>query len=244
MRHIIAKAAVSLLLSAGLAEAEGLHWTYEGAEGPAQWGALSTEFGACASGHEQSPIDLKGAVTAATSVPALDWNADADWTVSNNGHTVQASASNGGSMVIDGKTYELLQFHLHTPSEHAIDGKRAPMEVHFVHKAADGALAVIGVMMGAGGANEALDKVVAAAPAHAGEAHLGPIDFVSLLPSDRSFFRYQGSLTTPPCSETVLWTVMQSQVAVSDEAISAFSRLFEMNARPLQETHRRFILSQ
>lgn len=219
------------------------HWTYDGAEGPASWGTLTEDFGLCAIGQEQSPVNLTRAIRAEAEAVQLFWNAAADWTVSNNGHTIQVSTKNGGLMTVDGTDFELAQFHFHTPSEHAIDGRRSPMEVHFVHKSASGALAVVGVMIEGGGTNGLFEAIMAAAPALEGEAGVGVRDPGGLLPSQAGFYRYQGSLTTPPCSETVLWTVMKEPVQVSERQIQAFRQIFAMNARPLQDVHRRFVLA-
>jgi carbonic anhydrase len=224
---------------AGAALAEDTHWSYGEA---AHWGEISAEFASCLMGDEQSPIDLSYGVVAVPDMVAIHWTDTAEWEVVNNGHTIQLNAENAGFITIADEEYELLQFHFHLPSEHAVDGERAPMEVHFVHKAKGGGLAVIGVLMVGGGENAAFDKIMVAAPHEHGEAALGEVDLASLLPETQRFYRYHGSLTTPPCSEIVLWTVMQEPVAVSDAAIAAFGRIFEMNARPLQMVNRRFLL--
>ncbi len=223
--------------------ASPVHWTYEGAEGPAHWAELDKDFAACGLGQQQSPIDLTDGVQA--DLPPLQphWSASAEWTVTNNGHTVQASAKDAGTLTIDGVSYDLLQFHFHHPSEHLVNGKPAPMEVHFVHRAANGSLAVVGVMLVGGGQPGPLDTLLAAAPATAGEAPAGHLDPNALMPKEGGYWRYAGSLTTPPCSEVVSWTVMHSPVQVSDAAIAAFSKLIPENARPVQQLHRRYLLS-
>lgn len=218
------------------------HWSYGGAEGPEYWGSLAETFGTCRTGAEQSPINLTITGPTGGDPVQLFWNAQADWTVVNNGHTIQANTDNGGMMTVDGKDFALLQFHFHTPSEHAIEGRRSDMEVHFVHKAASGELAVLGVMIEGGGRNQLFDAIIGAAPRVTGEAATGMRDPSALLPSDPSFFRYQGSLTTPPCSETVLWTVLSQPIQVSDAQIDAFQALYAMNARPLQALNRRYVL--
>ena len=235
----------ALVLSAALpAQAEGgHHWGYSGAEGPAHWGTLSPDFAACAAGMQQSPIDIAHPVAA--KLPALtpDWSKTAEWTVSNNGHTVQASAAGAGGVTIDGTRFDLLQFHFHHPSEHAVASVRTPMEVHFVHRSAAGKLAVIGVMLKGGGAPGMLDQIMAAAPKTAGSVTAGRMDPAALLPASGGYWRYQGSLTTPPCSEIVSWTVMKQAVPVSDAAIAAFQTLMPADARPLQPLNRRYLLS-
>ncbi|ANK79564.1 MAG: hypothetical protein TEF_01210 [Rhizobiales bacterium NRL2] len=231
-------------MGAAAAWAADTHWSYAGADGPAQWAALSESFAACGGGVQQSPVDIvePDSVEAELEEIELAWNAGAAWTVLNNGHTIQVQAPDAGHAVIDGERFDLLQFHFHSPSEHAIDGERWPMEVHFVHAAEDGRLAVIGVMMSGGGANGLFERVMDAAPAAKGEAALGAADARALMPGDDDFFRYQGSLTTPPCSEIVLWSVMEGSVAVSDGAIAKFRDIHAMNARPLQPLNRRYVL--
>lgn len=242
--RLLAAAGFTAAMGAAGAWAAEPHWSYDGAEGPAQWAALSEDFAACGGGAQQSPVDIvePDAVEAELEEIELAWNADAAWTVLNNGHTIQVQAPDAGHAVIGGERFELLQFHFHSPSEHAIGGERWPMEVHFVHAAGDGRLAVIGVMMSGGGANGLFERVMDAAPAAKGEAALGAADARALMPGDDDFFRYQGSLTTPPCSEIVLWSVMEGAVAVSDAAIAKFRDLYAMNARPLQPLNRRYVL--
>lgn len=222
--------------------AHAAHWSYEGATGPEHWADLDSAAAVCALGAEQSPINLTRAIAAEAEPVQLFWNKTADWVVENNGHTVQASTANGGMMTVDGKDFLLKQFHFHIPSEHAIDGRRAAMEVHFVHKSEDGALAVLGVMLEEGGENDLFSAVMARAPQAEGKAEIGPRNPLDLLPTEAGFFRYQGSLTTPPCAETVLWTVLKQPIKVGRAQIEAFSAMFSMNARPLQEARRRFVL--
>lgn len=219
----------------------GPHWDYDGGDGPEDWDKVSHDYKVCGEGHEQSPIDLTGGVDAEVANIALHWT-PAAWQVVNNGHTLQVEGGNGGYALIDGERFDLLQFHFHTPSEHAIDGRRFPMEAHFVHKAADGRLAVIGVMMMPGGPNPLFSAIMNKAPAEEGGAALGQIDQRGLVSPINGVYRYQGSLTTPPCSETVLWTVLTIPVLVQEADIAAFAKLFPMNARPLQPLHRRYLL--
>ncbi len=232
---------VALALAGGAPASE--KWGYEGETGPEYWGTLSPEFAACSQGTQQSPVDVTGGVDAAIGDVAIHWK-PAAWEVLNNGHTIQAQAEDAGHVTIGGKDYALLQFHFHAPSEHAIEGRRSPMEVHFVHKADDGALAVIGVMMEGGGENALFDSIMAVAPEDIATAEMGEADARALLPDDKSDFRYQGSLTTPPCSEIVSWSVLQAPVSVSDQAIERFRALHDGNARPLQPLNRRYILAE
>lgn len=222
---------------------EGAHWTYEGHDGPQEWGSLEKGFSACSVGTQQSPINLEGAVKAESAGPVLAWKPFA-YKVVNNGHTIQADVTgDGGTATMGGKTYALKQFHFHAPSEHAIDGKRTAMEAHFVHAAPEGGLLVAGVFMVPGAANAAFSSLMAAAPRKAGDKTLAaPLDPTGFLPSARGTYRYEGSLTTPPCSEIVDWNVFGAPIEVAQADIDAFRAIFPMNARPLQAVNRRFLL--
>jgi carbonic anhydrase len=218
------------------------HWSYGGEGGPEHWAELAPENRACSSGIQQSPIDLAGAMQAGIDAPHPRWIAARGATVVNNGHTIQVDLS-GGGVELNGKPYALKQFHFHHPSEHTINGKSFPLEVHFVHAAADGDLAVIGVMFLEGSYNPSLDPIWATAPAREGKAAVAfEIDVASFLPPESSAFRYEGSLTTPPCSETVHWTVMASPITASADQLAAFATLFPHNARPVQPLNRRYVL--
>ncbi|HEY2356177.1 MAG TPA: carbonic anhydrase family protein [Phenylobacterium sp.] len=218
------------------------HWLYEGPEGPEEWGKLDPGFQACGAGSEQSPIDLVGAVKSDLAPLRIDWTPQANEVV-NNGHTIQANVKDGGGLTLADARFGLSQFHFHTPSEHALDGKRTQMEAHFVHADGKGHLAVVGVLMTPGAAHAGFAQLMAVAPRHEGSGTLtSPVDPNSFLPSDRRRFRYEGSLTTPPCSETVDWNVFATPIEVAQSDIEAFKTIFPMNARPLQRTGRRFVL--
>jgi len=219
------------------------HWSYGGEGGPAHWGELAPENGPCATGAQQSPIDLSGAMSASIGTPQPHWLPAHGGMIVNNSHTIQVDVSNGGGLKLDGKDYTLKQFHFHHPSEHTVDGKQFPLEVHFVHASGDGDLAVVGVLFNEGAANPNLDAIWATAPGREGKAAVAfDIDVANFLPAKHDAFRYEGSLTTPPCSETVHWTVMASPQTVSPSQIAAFSALFPSNARPVQPLNRRYVL--
>jgi carbonic anhydrase len=230
-------------LCAGAARAaDAPHWDYEGHGGAQKWGDLDGGYRTCSVGTEQSPIDLSGAVKATLDPLQFNWKPQA-FKIVNNGHTIQANAAPGSTLVVGKVTYNLLQFHFHAPSEHAVNGKRFAMEVHFVHAAADGRLAVVGVFMQPGRKNAAFAAIMQAAPRTEGEKTLGePIDPRQLLPASKTLFRYEGSLTTPPCSEVVDWNVFEQPIEVADADIKAFQAIFPMNARPLQPLNRRYLL--
>lgn len=219
------------------------HWGYDGEGGPEQWGQLQPDFKVCELGVEQSPTDLIGAVRAEVGGVSPLFQ-PTPLKILNNGHTVQVNCAPGSRTLIGGETFDLLQFHFHHPSEHLLAGKGFDLELHFVHKSAAGQLAVLGVFIRPGAENAALAPVWAAMPAEPAEeqavgATVRPAD---LLPAERGFFRYQGSLTTPPCSEGVLWTVFKQPIEASDAQIRQFAALFPGNARPAQPIHRRFLL--
>lgn len=228
------------------AAGKGAHWGYEGEEGPKHWGDLSKDYAACGAGHEQSPVDLGKPVSSVLSDLSIEWGATGIDVV-NNGHTIQANADPGSRVVQAGKAHKLAQFHFHHPSEHAVAGKRFPMEAHFVHAADDGALAVLGVFMEGGASGgpvvDTIDAIWKVAPKSKGKSKgSGKIVPAHLLPSDRAVYRYAGSLTTPPCSEIVSWTVFKTPIKVRQAQIETFAKLFPMNARPLQAINRRFLL--
>jgi carbonic anhydrase len=218
------------------------HWSYEGATGPANWGDLDAADKVCAIGSQQSPIAIEGSIPAELPPLKLDWKRQADAIV-NNGHTIQLNFDDGGALKVGPDSYKLVQFHFHHPSEHLIDGKPAAMEIHFVHRNEAGKLAVIGVLVKPGKPNSAFAKIIAAAPASAGEPVKAPgADPRGLLPKSRGYYYYSGSLTTPPCSETVEWIVLKQPIEVAESDIAAFAKLYPMNARPVQQIDRRFVL--
>lgn len=230
-----------LCAKSGLA-AESTHWGYEGHSGPDHWGELASENAACSVGAQQSPLDITGAIEAELPKITIGWNAGQGMIV-NNGHTIQVNMPAGSKLDRGDKAYELVQFHFHAPSEHRVDGKAFPMEVHFVHKNASGGLGVIGVFMVPGAANAAFAGLAAAFPSEAGKEAAVMVDPRGLLPGKLGYWTYEGSLTTPPCSEIVDWMVAKEPIEVAAADIEKFTRLYAMNARPTLATNRRFILS-
>ncbi len=226
------------------------HWTYEGEKGPRFWGKLDPIFSVCDKGRNQSPIDI--AKTSPATLPKLrsDFSPAKLQIVHhehiadeiNNGHTIQINYTEGDTLTIGDTNYELLQFHFHAPSEHTIHGKHYPMEVHFVHKSQSGALAVVGVFIEQGAHNKAFDPIWANLPKQKGvESHFEHVnvDVDSLLPHSHNSYRYDGSLTTPPCSEVVKWIVMKSPIQLSKEQIQTFTSIIKGNNRPVQPLHHR-----
>ena len=220
------------------------HWGYEGEHGPEHWGSLDPGFAVCSNGREQSPIDLTGAEQEGLSEIIFEY-APSPISILNNGHTIQVDYQAGSGIVLDGTRYGLVQFHFHHRSEHTVDGADFPLEMHLVHADADGALAVVGVLVEEGGANEALAPVFRQMPGEAGPAAMveGTVDAAALLPGRRTTWRYAGSLTTPPCSEGVSWLVMTEPVTASRGQIEAFKALFPVNNRPVQPLNGRRLVT-
>jgi len=220
-----------------------VRWSYEGSDGPANWGDLDPANRICSAGGQQSPIDIRETIRAQLTPLRVIWEKRAG-TVVNNGHTIQLTMGESSVLGYGSSNFRLLQFHFHHPSEHLVAGKSFPMEVHFVHANAAGALAVVGVLIAAGRTNAVFNKIVSTMPEKEGPAVAADraINPNALLPSARSYYRYEGSLTTPPCSETVDWLLLTDPVQVAEADIGRFARLFPMNARPAQKTNRRFVL--
>ena len=219
------------------------HWTYEGEEGPQHWGELDPTYAVCGTGVHQSPIDISA--PSENDLTNIVFNYQpSEVKILNNGHTVQVNYDSGSFIELDAVRYDLLQFHYHAPSEHVIDGKSFPAEVHLVHKNADGQLAVVGILLEEGNENLAFDPFIKNMPVEKSEAKdIGvTLNANELLPDIQTTFRYSGSLTTPPCSEGVNWLVMTNPVELSSAQLSKLDELFEDNNRPLQEVNDRSIV--
>ena len=222
-----------------------VHWTYAGETGPDRWGALQAEWSPCG-GAGQSPVDIdQTAKSEATDHPVLQilhrpHVADEV----NNGHTIQVNYTQGDTLRLGSDVYVLKQYHFHAPSEHTVRGKHYPMEMHLVHQTDDGRLAVIGVFIEQGAHNKAFDPVWSNLPRTAGgESHLDgvTVDVDQLLPRKSAVYRYDGSLTTPPCSEGVKWMVMATPIQLSAEQIGAFRGIIDGNSRPVQALNGRVV---
>lgn len=220
------------------------HWEYEGEAGPDNWGKLDPSFALCSTGRAQSPIDVVDAIPLDLSNINFSYSPSA-MNIFNNGHTIQVNYDAGSSITYNENTYQLVQFHFHHPSEHFIDGKPSDMEIHFVHRDDVGNLAVVGVMLVAGDAdNEAYAPVFDNLPAEEGEPETTDItvNAADLLPTAKTFYTYTGSLTTPPCSQGVRWLLLTEPVELSEAQIEAFAAIFELNARPVQPLNERDLL--
>lgn len=217
-----------------------VHWTYHGQEGPEHWGALSKDFALCSNGTKQSPIDIVN--RAPKDLPNIVFHYQASIPkIVNNGHTIQVSYDPGNSIEVDGEPYALVQFHFHAPSEHSVNGKLADAEVHLVHQNASGKLAVVGVLINKGAENALIKPVLDSLPNHEGPAQplAAPFNPEGLVPMRQTTFRYEGSLTTPPCTEGVTWLVMTEPIQMSARQLAAFADLFKGNNRPVQPLNQR-----
>lgn len=228
-----------LVLAAGVPTAwaaEGPSWGYNCQDGaPFEWGLLDEEFAQCLEGQEQSPIPISTSGSIHRPLPPLQLEYQtANLRVVNNGHTVEAyiqAGSAGGTLRIGSRTYTLQRFHWHTPSEHWIDGNVFPMELHMVHAAPGGAFLVLGAMVRTGHNNDELDKIWSVLPQHSGdEVNVANFDLSELLPGALESYRYNGSLTTPPCGEGIRWIVLAEPVEMSPQQIEEFRAIFYGNA--------------
>jgi carbonic anhydrase len=221
------------------------HWTYEGAEGPEHWGELSPEWAKCSTGHAQTPIDINHAYAEPIGLDDVVFHYHPlQSNILNNGHTIQVNLPQGDAIEVDGDYYELAQFHFHAPSEHKLDGRRYPIELHLVHKDAKGNLAVVGIFLEEGAENKGLDPVFATMELKAGQEKpiASELDVSLFLPPDHEMMRYTGSLTTPPCSEGVRWIVFTQPVTASAEQLGRFQKMYDHNARPIQALNGRTLL--
>jgi carbonic anhydrase len=237
--------ALSLAIS-NIALADDIHWAYQGLGNPTQWGQLKPDFILCEIGKNQTPINLVETDMIEAKLSSIEFaykNAAAN--VVNNGHTIQINYPEGSSIKIEGQTFNLVQFHFHTPSENQINGKSYPLEVHLVHKNEKGELAVIGVMFEVGNAHELIENIWKKVSSKENEEIKieQELNLMSLLPEQKNYFRFNGSLTTPPCSEGVRWFVMKKPLTVSQAQIYQFKGWMKHdNARPLQPINARPIL--
>ena len=235
-------AAVEAHRARGAGASHGAPWSYAGETGPAAWGGLRPEFATCARGKRQSPIDIRDGIAVELEPVQFDYRASG-FSVIDNGHTVQANVGGGNFIEVGGRRFELVQFHFHRPSEERINGRQYDMSLHLVHKDADGRLAVVGLLLERGAPQPVVQRVWNDLPLerHIEQPASQPLDLNALLPADRGYYTYMGSLTTPPCDEGVLWMVMRQPVTVSQAQIDIFARLYPMNARPVQAASGRLI---
>lgn len=226
----------------------GVHWGYEGEVSPEHWAELSPDYQMCGLGKNQSPVDLQtsSAVKTVKQSPIIfKYDIQPDDVV-NNGHTLQIDSTNKSNhIVLDGQKYYLRQFHFHTPSENKINGKRFPMEGHFVNVSDDGHIAVVAVMYELGQENTDLNRLLAYRSGEENQIQTlkDDIKIKNIMPKKAGYYRFSGSLTTPPCTEGVTWIVLKQHAYISKDQFTAFEELFHHdNARPVQPLNGRLIV--
>lgn len=219
-------------------------WEYSGALGPEFWGQLDPSYRQASSGQHQSPIDIRTAKAANIKLPELKFDYQRELIASlNNGHTIQHNNAPGSFLSVGGQKYALEQFHVHTPSEHTIDGKRFEMELHFVHKTESGAVAVVGVLVQSELGAKLEFPLYNDLPEKAGErvtfeGTRNPSDF---LPRNLEYYSYTGSFTTPPCTEPVRWIIMKNPISAPPKLIERFIGILHYNSRPVQPLNDRVV---
>jgi carbonic anhydrase len=218
------------------------HWSYEGEGAPANWAKLRGDYATCGTGRRQSPIDIRDGIRVDLEPIAFDYKLS-QFRIADNGHTIQVNVGEGSTMTVMGRTYRLIQFHFHKPGEERVNGRTYDMGIHFVHQDDEGRLAVVSVLLDKGAENPLIQTLWNNLPLEVNQdvAPTVAIDLKALLPDNRAYYTYMGSLTTPPCTEDVLWMVLKQPMAISVDQVGIFSRLYRNNARPVQPSNGRLI---
>jgi len=220
------------------------HWDYSVAHGPEHWGDLDPQYALCKNGHHQSPIDIRNPKKA--DLPPIQFNyRTSPLHIIDNGHTIMVNYGSGSFISVGGKKYALKQFHFHRPSEERINGKGYEMVVHLVHADDEGNLAVVAVLLQQGKDNALLHELWNDLPEEKEKEEVlnnVKIDAAGLLPTDRGYYTFPGSLTTPPCSENVTWFVLKHPVTISSAEVEQFAKLYRHDARPTQPLYDRVVL--
>lgn len=247
-KFLVSSLVVTLLSVTLMAEGHGTHWGYTGHEGAENWGDLAPEYSMCKLGKSQTPINIDKTVLACSNdLQMIKFNYVSDSKeVINNGHTIQVNIENGSSIKVDGIEFTLKQFHFHTPSENQINGKNFPLEAHFVHASKDGDLAVVALMFENGVENPLIKKVWEVMPHEADKTAsltLSAKEVEAFLPKNREYYRFSGSLTTPPCSEGVRWFVLKKYATISSAQVEEFLHtVHHENNRPIQPINARKVM--
>jgi carbonic anhydrase len=233
-------AAAAAILAA--APKHGTAWSYEGELGPSNWSKINVDWVKCGTGNRQSPIDLRDGIKVNLEQIAFDYH-PSSFNEVNNGHTIQVTVGGGNFITVGNQTYELQQFHFHRPSEERINGKGTEMVMHLVHRSAEGKIAIVAVLLERGAAHSLMQTIWDNLPLEKQEV-VAPaivIDPKDALPDRREYFTYMGSMSEPPCNEGVLWLVFKQPRQASPAQMALFSRLYPLNARPVQSTAGRMI---
>jgi carbonic anhydrase len=249
MKRLFGSFVVVLVVSglAGIAPivagAESVRWSYTGPNGPAKWGKLEKDFATCASGTTQSPIDIPDATVRKGDIAPLLFNYKASpLRIIDTGYTIRVNYAPDSWLTVQGKRYELNHIDFHKPSEMKIDGKGHDMAAHLWHKAKDGTLAVVAVPLDQGAENALIKTLWSNLPSTRDKENVVDsvqINAVGLLPANKDYYTFAGSLTTPPCTENVTWFVLKRPTPVSADEIAHFARVYPLNARPVQPLNAR-----
>lgn len=219
-------------------------WSYQGKEGPKDWGDLAAAYRTCKTGHAQSPINIQGAKKADLPPLKFDYHA-VPLNIMDNGHTIEVIYAPGSTLTVGDKVYTLKQFHFHHPSEEHVNGHGYDMSAHLVHADSEGHLAVVGVLLEKGAANALIDSIWKNIPKQKEKAVDVPgvtVNAKDLLPPDLGYYAFSGSLTTPPCSEGVTWYVLKNSEPISDAQVATFAKEYPKDARPIQRVNGRELL--
>lgn len=219
-------------------------WSYSGPTGPEFWAALDPSFKLACKGKRQSPINIDSNLKRGTELSALkfDYRPEKMGAI-NNGHTIEHEGNHGSFLRIGNESFSLEQFHVHAPSEHTLDGKSFPIEIHFVHKSRAGKVVVVGIFV----QNDPTSKVAFPyyldLPKTGGEGASaeGVRDLSDFLPKQREYFSYSGSFTTPPCTEDVRWIVMKYAIGIQPKVVERFAAILKGNNRPVQKLNDRVV---
>ena len=235
----------ALMTCSGLMADENLHWGYSDTDGPENWADLSPDYALCGTGVNQSPIDITDTFATELDPLELDYRTGST-TIDNNGHTLQVNVRSGNWLRFGNEEFQLLQLHFHSPSEHRINGEEFPLEAHFVHENDRGELAVVGILFRDGEWNTYLEKIGKTGLRAGGKSVAIDIDFRDLKVSARhdSYYRYNGSFTTPPCTEGIRWFMLKEIGTASPDQAANFVSLIGKDARGPQPLNARIVLER
>jgi carbonic anhydrase len=221
-------------------------WAYAGPNGPAKWAKLEKSFATCGSGTLQSPIDIPDAHARKGDLPPLLFNyKTSPLKIIDDGHTIQVNYAAEGWVSIEGNRYDLAEIRFHKPSEHKISGKGQEMEAQLVHRAKDGKVAVVAVLLDQGKENPLVKTLWSNLPQTKEKENVVAgveINALGLLPQNKEYYAFKGSLTEPPCTEGISWYVLKTPMQISADQVARFAKIYPMNARPVQPLNDRDIL--
>lgn len=214
-------------------------WSYEGLESPEHWSEINRDFKTCQKGHHQSPIDLHINDALPSNQELIIAYLPTHTHIVNNGHSIEFDMDEDNFIAVDNKRFKLKQLHFHADSEHRINGKQFPAEMHLVHEAADGQLVVIALLIEIG-ESSVYDHIFDKIP-RIGEQVKVDLNLEKFIPENKGRYSYIGSLTTPPCSEDVLWLIFKQHLSVPQKQLQKFEAFYSHNYRPTQKTYERQI---